>query len=76
MALTCNIETKGRRARLISGILVLVAGIALAVAWAWPAGWWLAWLASLLTMGFGLFQIFEAWKGWCVIRALGFKTPM
>jgi hypothetical protein len=76
MAMRCNIDGKGRFARLISGIIVLVVGIVLAAAWAWPAGSWIRWLVSVLTIGFGAFQIFEAWKGWCVMRAMGFKTPM
>ena len=24
----------------------------------------------------GLFQLFESRKGWCAIRAMGFKTPI
>lgn len=76
MAMTCNIDGKGRIARLISGVIVLVAGIVLAAAWAWPGGWWVAWLIAALTIGSGMFQIFEAWKGWCIMRAMGFRTPM
>lgn len=76
MVLTCNIDRKGRLARLICGILVLVLGIVLAVVWALPSASWLAWTIVVLAVVNGLFQIFEAWKGWCVMRAMGFKTPM
>ena len=76
MAMTCNIDRKGRLARLISGILVLIAGVVIALAWAWPGASWLAWVVAVLTIGCGIFQLFEAWKGWCVMRAIGFKTPM
>ena len=76
MALTCNIDRRGRVARLISGLLVLAIGIAMTVTWAVPSGSWIAWAAALFTLAAGLFQIFEAWKGWCVMRAMGYKTPM
>jgi hypothetical protein len=73
----CNIDARGRLARLICGILTLIASITLvvlssiAVLTAW--WWWL--IAALLAIGGG-FQIFEAATGWCIMRAMGFKTPM
>ncbi len=73
----CNIDARGRRARLISGILVLfVAIVVLALAYAavLTAWWW--WLIGALLLIAGAFQIFEARAGWCVMRAMGFKTPM
>ena len=76
MAMTCNIDRTGKTARLISGIIVRIIGIILAATWARPTESWIAWLVSVLTIGFGAFQIFEAWKGWCIMRAMGFKTPM
>jgi hypothetical protein len=76
MAMTCNIDRKGRAARLISGIVLVVVGVVLALTWARQSGWWLAWVAPLAAVGLGLFQVFEAWKGWCVMRAMGFRTPM
>ncbi len=33
-------------------------------------------IAGVVAMVLGAFMIFEAIKGWCVIRALGIKTPM
>ena len=65
-----------RLARLISGLVVLAIGIAMTIAWALPTASWLAWTATILTLAASLFQIFEAWKGWCVMRAMGYKTPM
>ena len=66
MKLACNIDQRGRNARLIGGAIVtgvitgsktvLVAGIFLDVA--------------------GLFMIFEGARSWCALRAIGIKTPM
>lgn len=73
----CNIDAKGKAARLISGCLTLVAGLALLALWL--AGVlphrWVAALAAVAIAG-GAFQIYEGWAGWCVMRAMGFKTPM
>jgi len=35
--------------------------------------WW--YLVAAVTFG-GAFAIFEARAGWCVVRAIGFKTPL
>lgn len=73
MALTCNIDARGKRARLVSGILLLIFAAAIAL-WAWPSGSRLAWaLASLLAIA-GAFAVFEARAGWCALRAIGIKT--
>ena len=73
MALTCNIDARGKRARLIYGVIMVL--LALAVAgWAWRVGGWGWWLAAGVLVGMGGFGIFEARAGWCAVRALGFKT--
>ena len=73
----CNIDSRGKLARLITGCLTLLAAIAVmvAAALAFIGGWWV-WLIGVLLLAFGCFQIYEAWSGWCVMRAMGFKTPM
>jgi len=76
MALQCNIDSRGRAARLIHGVLTLFAGIAAAVFWAWPAGTAWAWAVAGVLIAAGAFAIFEARAGWCVVRAMGFKTPI
>jgi len=74
MALNCNIDARGKRFRLIAGILQLAAALAIAALWAWPTHSKLAWtLASLLAVA-GAFTIFEAQAGWCALRAMGIKT--
>jgi hypothetical protein len=30
--------------------------------------------AGILMATFGLFMLFEAWRGWCAVRACGIKT--
>jgi hypothetical protein len=73
---TCNIDARGRVARLIWGIILLLGSALLAILWAWPSGWWLAWAASFLIAASGFFAVYEAKAGWCALRAMGFKTPM
>ncbi len=65
----CNINRRGRVARLITGLICVVAGIALL----WLKQWWI--VGGLLVIAGG-FQLFEAKQGWCVMRAMGFRTPM
>lgn len=76
MNLKPNITASGRWARAISGSLFLaIAG------YSWlhghpVGGAALNWTVGILALLFGGFQIFEAVSGWCVMRALGFRTPM
>ncbi len=74
MTLQCNIDGRGKRARLIYGIIAIVAAIILAVVWAIPAGGLLPWVVSLILLLGGAFAVFEGWAGWCAMRAMGFKT--
>jgi hypothetical protein len=76
MALQCNIDSRGKAARLVYGIVVLIAGIAAAAFWALPGGSVWAWVVSAGLVVAGAFAIFEARAGWCVVRAMGFKTPL
>jgi hypothetical protein len=48
----------------MGGVLV-VGGIALA---------WVAWWACAVCMLAGIFALFEAARGWCLLRACGIKT--
>ena len=73
----CNIGAKGKAGRLKMGILGILFAISLAILVL--AGvlssslWWYP--VAAITFG-GAFSIFEARAGWCVIRAMGFKTPI
>ncbi len=73
----CNIDARGKAVRLKLGIKGLVVGLVLITAF-YIAGIDLRilWLIPLGIIGGGAFVIFEAWTGWCVVRALGFRTPL
>jgi hypothetical protein len=71
----CNIDAKGRRVRIFSGVVccaiaVILAGISY---FRVEILSWLDAIALVLFIG-GAFQIFEGMKGWCVVRAVGIKT--
>lgn len=73
--LACNIDPRGRRARLIGGAIVVLCGGALIITGL------IAKSKALLVLGIfldvaGSFMIFEGARGWCALRALGIKTPM
>lgn len=76
MALTCNIDARGKAARLIYGVLMLGIGALMVWLWAWQSGGIISWFCSSCVMLAGLFAIFEARAGWCVLRAMGVRTPM
>lgn len=76
MPLTCNIGAKGKAARLIWGLLLIVAGVLLAIFRAWPNDSMAAWVIASLLFAGGAFAVFEARAGWCVVRAMGLKTPL
>ena len=76
---SCNATSiaGGKAARLISGAVAVMLGLALGVAayFGGLAGWWPWAVAGVLVAG-GAFQIYEGWCGWCVLRAMGIKTPV
>jgi hypothetical protein len=77
MALRCNIDARGKRIRLIYGVGLALVGIVLTFAWAIPSGGGaLPWTISLIALVSGAFVIFESRTGWCILRAMGFKTPV
>jgi len=70
-----NIDRSGRIARALSGLICIAVGAL--VPWVgWPEATWLRWSVAAVAILAGLFQLFEARKAWCVMRAMGFKTPM
>lgn len=70
----CNIDARGKAVRLINGIVGFIVGIVLLFAWALPRGGWIAWTVTGAVLAAGAFSIFEARAGWCIVRAMGFKT--
>ena len=73
----CNIGAKGKAVRLRLGLMALAGALTLAiiVVTGFLEGtiWWLG--VAGATFG-GLFSIWEARTGWCIVRAMGFKTPL
>ncbi len=73
----CNIGAKGKAYRLKLGIIGLIFGIIVALSFfilEIKSG--IFWLIPTGIIVGGAFSIFEGWAGWCVIRAMGFKTPL
>jgi hypothetical protein len=60
-----NIEQKGRLARALTAIVLVVTGVLVLRHVAW---------AGLLLVAVGVFVAVEAWRGWCFLRACGIKT--
>ena len=71
----CNIDARGRKARMTGGIVCCAIALAAAIAAVvMPSNRsWLAIVAVVMLVA-GSFQIFEAVKGWCALRAMGFST--
>ena len=75
--LECNIDGKGQVARFLGGLASIVGALVLATLLATETftfgfGWYAVGGAVLG----GAFAIWEARAGWCVVRALGFRTPL
>ena len=73
----CNIDAKGRLVRFFTGILAILGGFTIAILIVQG-------ILSSETYGIivagsivgGGFAMWEAREGWCVVRALGIKTPL
>ncbi|MCL4787178.1 MAG: hypothetical protein KJ070_10350 [Verrucomicrobia bacterium] len=64
---TRNLEFRGRLVRGVLGGLSLITGIILADFHLW---------VCLGLVALGLFAIFEAVRGWCLMRACGLRTKV
>lgn len=62
-----NLDFRGRLARGVVGALFLIAGIVV-------ADFHLE--VCLVLVGLGLFAMFEALRGWCLVRACGIRTRL
>jgi hypothetical protein len=73
----CNIDARGKAVRLVWGIINLVVGavfVGLSFSGVLTGNW--AWIVGVAAILGGAFAVFEARAGWCVVRAMGFKTPV
>ena len=77
MIVRCNIDAKGKVIRLLSGVFFLLVGLGLllVVVFSMSEISWL-WMVGVLLVAIGVFQVFEGWAGWCVLRAMGIKTRL
>ena len=73
----CNIDRRGRVLRTSMGVVTDLVGTGLVLAWALGVlpDTWALWTGIAALLG-GAFMIFEGVNGWCVVRAMGFKTPI
>jgi len=62
-----NIDNRGRLVRGIIGVVLLVGGVL--------AAFYIFWL-GLIILTSAAFVLFEAFRGWCGLRACGFKTKL
>ena len=76
MALECNIDARGKAVRLRLGIIGVLSSLGLAAACLLISAPDLAWIVPTGAFIGGAFAIFEGRTGWCVVRALGFRTPI
>ena len=72
----CNIDAKGKLFRFIIGIFSILAGIVMISLFNFN----MFISKELFVIGIfsivgGLFAIWEAREGWCIVRAIGIKTP-
>ena len=63
-----NIGRAGRIARAIYGVTLMAGGVA-------ACCYWSAWAGAALIV-FGAFALYEAFRGWCIMRACGIKTRL
>jgi hypothetical protein len=64
---TPNISRAGRWARAVWGVALIVAGLLFS-----GRSYWIGFLLVVA----GAFALFEAARGWCVMRACGIKTKL
>jgi hypothetical protein len=75
MKLTCNIDQRGRKARLVTGVIVDLGGVAGILAGVFRDSTVIL-IAGILLSVTGSFMVFEGARGWRALRAMGIKTPM
>lgn len=72
----CNIDARGKAVRLLAGTLFTGGGLVALVLWQMsilPDWFWMVGTAATVC---GLVMIAEARAGWCILRAMGLRTPV
>lgn len=70
--MTPNIDQRGRQVRAAAGICCLIAGAGVLIVVRSGPTWMI--VAGGLLIGAGAFMVFEAVRGWCLLRACGIRT--
>ena len=77
MAFECNIDARGKAIRMKLGVRLIIISLILAtLTYIEIIPTTLGWLATAASFGGGAFTIWESRMGWCVIRAMGFRTKL
>jgi hypothetical protein len=72
----CNIDKRGQMLRTTMGAITALIGAGLLAArFAFDVAAVPTWAGIAALVG-GAFMMFEGVNGWCVVRAMGFKTPI
>ena len=73
----CNIDAKGKAARFLGGVASIVGALFLAALLATETlSLGFGWYAVAGALFGGAFAIYEARAGWCIVRAIGIRTPL
>ena len=77
MVFECNIDARGKAFRLRIGIIAVAIGLVIqGILFSGMIDIAYAWLLPTGIIAGGVFAIFEARIGWCLVRALGFRTSL
>ena len=72
----CNIDSRGKTARLLAGAAAAVAGLVTVTCWLLESLPLWGGIVGGISVIAGLFLLFEGAVGWCALRSLGVKTPL
>jgi cytochrome c biogenesis protein CcdA len=77
MSRVCNIDAKGRVVRFVTGVFAVLGGFIMALLITQnilPSE--VYWIPVIGSIAGGIFAMWEARAGWCVVRAIGIRTPL
>lgn len=73
----CNIDARGRSARLLGGMVTaLIGSILFTLLFMRVLEHTAFWCLAGVLMVSGAFMIYEGWAGWCALRAMGIRTKL
>ncbi|MFQ3359728.1 MAG: hypothetical protein ACKVI6_04890 [Candidatus Poseidoniales archaeon] len=77
MERACNIDARGKLVRFIGGLCSFFIGTILTILIVLEQiDINIFLLPVVLCLGLGILAIWEAKSGWCIVRGMGFKTPI